>query len=361
MSLHPDLEALSAFLDAELDSEDEAAVREHVETCDECGQALEELRGVDVLARAAADPVLRDGAPDIAAQVRARLLAERSTPRVWQGSWLAAAAALGAVLVFPWLLLDRMRHEQASRQEPAPAEVAGAPPVIADRAATSLPPPAQAPLATEGPAREAKKSAPSRGGQGFSLPPPKPAEPERGDERLSGRDASANAEEQAAEALSAVPAAPAPPPQPPPPASAAAAPADTLARRQGGRGDFEAREESRAGGLGGDAAKARREREPDSEAAFRALTGQQPSTGDAARRWREEWRAFLERYPQSPHLPRARQALLSAGALAYRIDGREDDLVRLRRDVEEVRRAGGEEEVAAAERTLDEAERRRSP
>jgi len=360
MSLHPDLEALSAYLDAELDSEDEAAVREHVQTCDECGRALEELRGVDLLARAAADPAPGDGAPDIAAQVRARLLAERSAPRVWQGSWLAAAAALGAVFVLPWLLLDRMRHEHASGQEPAPAEVAGAPPVIADRAATSLPP-AQAPLATAGPAREAKKLAPARGGQGFSQPPPKPAEPERGDERLSGRDASANAEEQAAEALSAVPAAPAPPPQPPPPASAAAAPADTLARRKGGGGDFEAREESRAGGLGSDAAKARREREPDNEAAFRALTGQQPSTGDAARRWREEWRAFIERYPQSPHLPRARQALLSAGALAYRLDRREDDLGRLRRDVEDVRRVGGEEEVTAAERILDEAERRRSP
>jgi len=361
MSLHPDLEALSAYLDAELDREDEAAVREHVQTCDECGQALEELRGLDVLARAAADPVPRDGAPDIAAQVRARLLTERSAPRVWQGSWLAAAAALGAVLVFPWLLLDRMRHEHGSRQEPAPAEVAGAPPVVADRAATSLPPPAQAPRATEGPAREAKKSAPSRGGQGFSQPPPKPAEPERGDERLSGRDASADAAEQVAEALSTVPAAPAPPPQPPAPASAAAGPAGTLARQEGGGAGFEAREGSQGGGPGADGAKARRKREPDSEAPFRALSGQQPSTGDAARRWREEWRAFIERYPQSPHLPRARQALLTAGALAYRLERREDDLVRLRRDVEDVRRVGGEEEVTAAERILDEAERRRSP
>jgi hypothetical protein len=151
------------------------------------------------------------------------------------------------------------------------------------------------------------------------------------------------------------PAAAAPPP--PPPASAPA----TLA--EDGRADV-ARKRGSFGVSGARPAEVGRANAPGDDG-FAALSSRQVSSAVDARRWRDDWREYVRLHPKSAYAPRARLALLSAGAMAYRLERRPEDLDRLRRDVEDVRRAGDGTEAAAAQRILEdaqgEAETERSP
>jgi hypothetical protein len=351
MSDHLELEAISAHLDAELAAEDEAAVREHLSACGECRAALEELKALDRLARAAPEPAPREAGADLATRVRARLLAERSGTRTLQGTWLAAAAALAAVLVLPWMLLDRTRKAEPVREPP---------PAIADRApqpaVTDRPPATSAPGFAPAPAQERKK-APA------PVPPPAafeatPAEARRR-ETARGEGADQVAAAEATEPQTAPAAAP-PPPPPPPPASA---PVEALAKDKVARTDAARKSGAFAAGASQSAEGGRRNAPGDDE--FAALSSREVSTAGEARRWRDDWREYVRRYPAGAHVSRARLALVAAGAMAYRLERRPADLDRLRRDVEQVRRVGDSTEAAAAQRILEdsqrEAETERSP
>jgi hypothetical protein len=96
------------------------------------------------------------------------------------------------------------------------------------------------------------------------------------------------------------------------------------------------------------------------EERFRALSRMHARTGDDARRRRDGWREFLQRFPRSGHVDEARRAMLEAGASAYQLEGHPEDLEVLRRDVQELSRVAPGA-APEARRILDRAERRESP
>lgn len=372
---------LSGYLDAELVDEELDLVRAHLPNCPQCQEELDELRAIDRIARDLPPPELAAEDGDLALRVRARLLADAGARPARVHRWLAAAAALGAVTMLPWLMLRHGGSDVAREVAPtsvfeqrrhAPAPSAA--PLDADSrddkpAAPAAPPPVRimdelqkkedadrAKLSREW-AREDVETPPTSEAETTGAAATRRAvaqEAPQAKRRRAGTFAEAPAKDASMpEALSAAPVSPAEPRSEPPMAGApSASAADESDRDMSGLG-YVAPPPA--------AMKAQQSSAADEAATFRALGARRPATGDEARRLREEWRAFLRRYPGSPRLAEARLGLVEAGATAYRLDGRAEDLERLQQDVAEYQRLASPEQGATARRLLEEAKKTHSP
>jgi mycothiol system anti-sigma-R factor len=107
---------LEAYLDGELDLVHSLAVEQHVENCVECRRRRDELQALGALIRAT---LPRESAPaNLRARLRRSLKSESPRTIQFPARWLAAAAALAAVLAF--LLIAKNTRE--SRPDPLVAE-----------------------------------------------------------------------------------------------------------------------------------------------------------------------------------------------------------------------------------------------
>lgn len=136
---HPE-EALSAYLDGELEPAERTAIEEHLRSCVACAGLLEDLRRLDA---AAAEELPPPVPADLAGRISKRLAPQRVvemprrrwTLKQWVGPIpLAAAATLAAVAV---LATVRMLGPQALREAVPPVSVADEElrPVLRDKGA----------------------------------------------------------------------------------------------------------------------------------------------------------------------------------------------------------------------------------
>jgi hypothetical protein len=389
MSVEHVQEWLSAYLDEELDAEDRAEVQAHLVNCVDCRQQLDDLRALDGWARALPPPALPSEGVELATRVRARLLSDKAARRGQAGRWLAVAATLAAIAVVPWLVVQRA-------PSPAAVPVARTDDLVTPAAAAPEGSRAEAPPA---PARDPAVAS--------TVPREKDQEQQRQKDNRS-HDAAAEkktdrlrARELGGTAADEAPApAPAPPPPPPPATLPLEAPADVDQERAneprlkeepsrtamaargapGARraeadkarpgpapitsaddaptGDSAARTNGAAAGsseLRGLGYVGVGRREGTEEELFAELTKRVAHDASEAVRLRQDWAAFLMRFPRSAHASRARFGLLEAGAALYRFGRRPEDLVALRRAVEAHNRTAAPAEVKAAQELLDSA------
>jgi hypothetical protein len=377
MSTHV-VERLSEYLDSELEPGEHAEVRAHLGECTDCRQTLEELRQLDDLARALPVPPGRPGT-DLATRVRASLVGEAVAGRKRLPQALAAAAALAAVVALPWVILQQ---SPAPEQSAALNEPAALPSYTDDlrREEELLSEPVPAPSASDRPGVDSAQA--PRGSAAETLAREKAVPRARGRELTAGGK---RREEEARETYAlgyVAPAGPAPgmiaeapvadaPAAPPASASPAApgAPAPAEATGQSAIASRTDVAEKRANAQrpaavaarAGSSAEGARVGGSAADVGFSALESRTVTSGDEARRLRRDWRLFVRHFPGSPHLDDARFRALEAGARAYDLERRPDDLVRLRKDVEEYVAAAPPARAEAARRLLDEASRPPSP
>jgi hypothetical protein len=302
-------EALSAYLDGELDAAARDGVEEHLAACAPCRQRREELEAVDRWARAADDQAPSGYYEALPGRVRARLPAAgvKASRRLPAWGWAAAAALVVAVLTPVVLRRDSLRPPSP------PAEAVPATEEDAALANEARPAPAAPALEArrEGDARGALGSA-TRGTPGASPPVSRPRQQEAA--------ASTSAPEVAAppggalsmrEDTAAAPAGALPGPSP----------ADRTA--EAGRDRLADEAEAKA-----EALQARAQNEPARGApraapppapAFRVLSQRRAASLEEARRLRADWKLFAEAHPEGPFAEAARLALVMAAGEAYRL------------------------------------------
>jgi hypothetical protein len=336
---------LAEYFDGELPSDEVAEVREHLASCAECQTTLDAWRAVEDIAHRQPAPEMAAGRGDLATRVRAQLLAEAAQKRARPARWLAAAAAVAALGVLPWYVLQR-----SSLEAPSPQTAAVEAPSPADRRLGRLDDaPREAAPATAAPTRAA--SPPSPPAKPFAAPPAESAESARSkaeqrvaredkkaDELASTRRTEASADEGRTAGYAAAPPPAAPPPAPAPTSAAApAAAAEPMVAADApappaGFEDADMRQranESAGGGRNGvslGAASAKRAQATqsgpqtgaDSEDAFRSARARGWATAEEARQTRDAWEAYLRRYPSSPHRETAGFAAVEAADAAYR-------------------------------------------
>jgi len=368
---------LSAYLDQELRSAERSAVEAHLDGCDACRQHLETLAAVDAAARALPVEAPAGYFDALPGRVRARLetpgaRARRVPLRLPAWTWAAAAAlVLGVVTPLTMISVWRERPEQL----PAPR-------------VAELPPPTLSASPLAGAAGE-KLEAQTRLADEVARPQAEPA-PAAGKVQVPKKDSipSTRAEQDAfAQPPPAAPAeyaaaAQAPAPVAAPPSSPVLEPrkrapargpheqqqAQTQTQAVGGvsadnrvatsRVDEPAaaetetkalRSEPQAAPEGRALAKTSRDRDgaglreetvvPSDEgradspvAEYRRLLVPPAQTLAALRARREAWRAFAQRFPESPRADEARVRVVETGAAAWRLGHDPDDRARVMED-----------------------------
>jgi hypothetical protein len=321
-------EQLSAYLDRELAGGDRQAVDLHLRECSECAQALDQMRAVDALVRAAdleAPAGYFEGLP---ARLRGRLRpARRASVPAWT---VALAAGIAVAVAAPLVMRGR------------PTLSTGAAPAAGPQAPT-----ASAPMPVPPPASEGVPSSQSRVPYAAApAPTPAPrasaeakAEPPAA-ARLARRD---RAGEQ--EARPAAPPAPAaatgvvggaPRPAPDSVSAEAVAPAeeDESPRESlvDDSGDPEPRRERAALGAAQRAAPRRAPGANVPDQRFRSLSTRTARGADEARALRDAWLEFVRDDPDGAHADQARLRALEAGAAAWRLGGRAEDRALVERE-----------------------------
>ena len=132
-SNHPH-EALSAYLDGELEPAERAALQEHLGRCPECSQLVEDLRTLaDAVGRESVPPVPADLIDRIAARLETEGTSRRAAPpeRRWRyRAPLAAAASLAAATLL-YLFWQGPPAERQQTPDSGPAEARETPSVAA--------------------------------------------------------------------------------------------------------------------------------------------------------------------------------------------------------------------------------------
>jgi hypothetical protein len=376
MSAH-ERERLAAWLDGELAPAERAAVEAHLAGCEECAALLAKLGAVDALARELPAPAPAGHFETFPARVRARI---ESAPRAravtpttrWRmPGWTWAAAAVLVLAVVTPLTLDRLDRDGAPALPEAAVvapKAAAAPAEAREEHDEALP--ADGEQAPEAPAeREAGRRLEDRAGEpspAFAAAPPPEAKlgaasrpetpsPVRGAEapRLVGAPArESRARERRRAAPASIPEAPvlaegeareealttAPDLRRQVPtddvvgrdAAPEAAPAEATAPRKDQRAAPPAVQAQ--GGLVSQEKKG--VLDPEEARTFARLASGTPSSADAWRERREEWRGFVTAHPQSRQVDEARVRVIEAGLEAWRAGGDPDDLTRARADAD---------------------------
>jgi hypothetical protein len=366
---------LAEYLDGELPSDEVAEVREHLAACPECSATLEAWRAVDDLARRSAPPEMRAARGDVATRVRAQLLAEAAGRGRKMSRWLAAAAAVAAVLVFPWLVLQRGSPapasstvasrdagEDVSRLRDRPAS-----PFAQEPARQPAPAPAAAPVAPEPEPEPEHKLERRREGAPTAVSQRASAEQDTRAERKPPAEIAAQTRAGSPESSAGAPAGFAGPAgtaaddraYAPPPASVAG---DVAAEKP--------RASEERSTLTTTQANAVRHEDAGAAAANKVAGGDDPyadleqmpmRTAEEARRRRDAWESFLRRFPASAHREAAGFGAVEAAAAAYRLERRDEDRKRLDRAVRAYLQLPDAARADEARRIRDEARRVGSP
>jgi anti-sigma factor RsiW len=410
------VDRLSAFLDSALPPAERQAVGEHLDGCQDCRNAFEELQALEDLVRDLPREMEPDDHPlDLVAGLRAQLKPRGRSRTPW---WLAAAAAAAFVAFVPWVLVQRNR--EAIGSAPVLAERQEAKPAPAAPPASAAAPPEHGRHSGVEPQPERDMVRPEAGGAGGRANDVPRREKKAQEAPAPGRDESAATAPQKQDF--AAPPPPAPPAAAPAMRAAAeeafaqqAGPGAGLRRAQATSGNAAAEKRADAakpiapheqpvaeaealsvGTLHDEAADGRLARDVANAApanehyAAEGLSGsgapapsgafardadrsmlaegktkrhrQESFTSpDAARRSRDRWLAVAAQAATRAEADDASVAAIEAAAAAYRLAGADQDLVKLRGLVEEYEARPAAAESAYVQQVLERALHTKTP
>ena len=319
MSSHP-LEALSAYLDDELEDAERRDVAAHLASCASCAQHLRELSAVDSLARdmppAGAPAGYHEALPG---RVRRRIRSDR--PLSARAPWVWPLAAALALAVLAPIVLQQGRDRPAA---PEPAAMAPAPP-----ASTVAEAPAKAVRSKDDDADTLDRMAGLRQDAPRRAPAPPPAarpaeEPAPAEDARASEMEAAHANQAAGAAVLRDEAPAAQPGFAPPPAAA----------QEAKQAKAQVQERDRA--LGAVAAPLSKKEDAGSvsaeERAFRAVASLPLSTAGQARHARGAWLRFLADHPRAERRDEALVRVVEASVVAFRDGADPGDRVRAQQD-----------------------------